>query len=270
MKKLISQPTPRPAETSELSQNLDNYYRRQGISATNFACPMATSCQSVCTDFIAAREAFVGSDYEKGTLPRLLFLSLDPARDLSGRNEENRTTQFMRDWEENRCDPASLPKGSHWRQTHQCAHDILERVSVNRGHGSLKFRDIHRFFAHTNSAKCKDAARGTAQGRTLLFKNCRRFIPGEVAALRPDVIVTQGALARDAIENAFPLIRTGTCPTNEMYKYQVVSVNQRPVLKLSMAHPKARGGTYQKEMRDAYAWYVDRAQHFMMNGLAGL
>jgi hypothetical protein len=55
---------------------LRDYYRTSGISE-HFRCPLSSNCRSVCTDFISACEAFVGSEYEAGTMPRLLFISLD-------------------------------------------------------------------------------------------------------------------------------------------------------------------------------------------------
>jgi hypothetical protein len=134
----------------------------------------------------------------------------------------------------------------------------------------LPLRHIHRYFAHTNSAKCKDAGQGTAQGRTLLFKNCRGFIAPEVQILQPDILVTQGSLARDAVESAFPVSRRVACPSNNTYGYELLSIDNRTVLKFTMAHPKARGGLYQREKREAYPWYVDTAHRFMLAGPGAL
>lgn len=259
-------------QTGVLLEELRAFYQREGISAEGFACPMASSCMSAAVDFIPAREAFVGSEYEKGTLPRVLFVSLDPAKDLSGRNPANRTLTFMRQSEEGAkgCDPTRLPKGDHWYQTHLFAHDLLNEVSIQKGLGPIPFAQIHRHFAHTNSAKCKDAAQGTAQGRALLFRNCRRFIAPEVRTLKPEILVTQGSMARDAIKGQFPVIRSGRCSTNDNYYYSLVSMDDRLVLSLAMAHPKARGGLYQIEKREAYSWYLDVAHRFMLEGPAAL
>lgn len=56
---------------------LDAYYRRERISAVAFDCAKYRLCSAGCTpgNFVTAREAFVGTEYEKGVLPRLLFLS---------------------------------------------------------------------------------------------------------------------------------------------------------------------------------------------------
>jgi hypothetical protein len=56
---------------------LRNYYDERGIGALEFRCPHATSCRGAGGAFTTAKESFVGPEYEKGTLPRLLLLSLD-------------------------------------------------------------------------------------------------------------------------------------------------------------------------------------------------
>jgi hypothetical protein len=69
---------------------LRTYYERVGIAAERFRCAHRESCESRCTDLVSPREAFVGSAYESGVLPRLLFLSLDPADDRPGREVVSR------------------------------------------------------------------------------------------------------------------------------------------------------------------------------------
>jgi hypothetical protein len=44
---------------------------------------------------VKAKEAFIGTEYEKGTLPRLLFVSLDP--DRSDSNPRQRTVKYVRE-----------------------------------------------------------------------------------------------------------------------------------------------------------------------------
>lgn len=196
---------------------LRHYYTESGIAAEQFRCPMAESCGSVGTQFISACEAFVGTEYEAGTLPRVLFISLDPAP-----------------------------------------------IAHARGRQPPSFTDIHKYFAHTNSAKCKDAAQGTGQGRARLFKNCRRFIPGEVRALQPDVIVTQGSLARESIRDAFPVRERKVAPGNPQYGCQVIEIGRRAVLEFDMVHPTARLGLYQQEVREAWEWYMSVGHAFLL------
>lgn len=251
-------------------KDLTRYYRTNGIAAEDFRCPMAAGCRAVCGDFISAREAFVGSEYEKGTLPRVLFISLDPAKDLSDRDSAKRALKFMRQWEENSARPEQgspgFRKGDHWYQTHKFAYDLLAPVASERGVTPFAFPHAHKYFAHTNSAKCKDASQGTNQGRAVLFRNCRQFIPGEVVNLLPDVIVTQGSLARESVAGAFRTVQQLFMPSS-LYRAAVVEVDSRPVLKFEMAHPKARAGRYQAEVREAWGWYMRIGHAFLSKGL---
>lgn len=249
------------------------YYARVGLEAVNFRCPMAESCRAVCNDFVSAREAFVGSEYESGTLPRVLFVSLDPAKDLSDRDPSKRTVQAMREREESASRPSEGAKGfrrgDHWYQTHKFAHDLLGRVAISHDIAPPSFQNIHKYFAHTNSAKCKDVARGTTQGHGRLFDNCRQFIPEEVAALKPDVVVTQGVRAREALSGAFPVLDTQRVPANPRFGCESVEIGDRPVLKLGMYHPNARFGLYQKEVREAWEWYMRVGHAFLTEDKGG-
>ena len=78
----------------------------------------------------------------------------------------------MREAEESGCAPTSLPKGRHWYETHELAFRILEPMARVRLSGSVRFEQIHQYFAHTNSAKCKNLAMGTRAARPTLFRNC--------------------------------------------------------------------------------------------------
>jgi len=80
--------------TGKMLEQLKNYYKSNGISALNFNCKHQEICRGSCSDFTTAKEAFVGPEYEKGSIPRLLFLSLDSGsegKDPQDRSERNRT-----------------------------------------------------------------------------------------------------------------------------------------------------------------------------------
>jgi len=253
-------------------QQLRNYYLERGIAAEAFSCPHGAlgplSCRSNSTDFVTAREAFVGSEYEKGTLPRVLFLSIDASTDHPGRAPAKRTLEYMRFWEENGrpdpqgCDAERLHKGRHWYWTHKIAHEMLNSVSFAKLGRPIQFRDIHKYFAHTNSAKCKDAARGTGQGPELVFRNCRPHIPEEIRLLRPDVVVTQGKFGRDAIEGAFPIVRRLPHPKRPEYAAEFLHLDGREVLKFSTYHQN-NYGEFNREKSDAYPWYLEVAREFL-------
>jgi hypothetical protein len=246
---------------------LQKFYLDSGIAAEHFRCPMASSCRAACTDFISACEAFVGSQYELGTLPRLLFISSDTARDLSDRTPSLRALTAVRQREEKAKRPETggvgFERQRHWWKTYKFAYDMLGPVAKALGVGAISFPDIRNYFAHTNSAKCKDAGRGSKQGQAVLFRNCRRFIAGEVGALQPDLIVTQGGHARDSIAGQFPIKASRSLPGHPQYRYQIVEIKGRPVLKFDMTHPTAWGGTYQLELDTAGGWYMAVGQDFL-------
>lgn len=253
-------------------EQLRNYYILRGIAAEAFSCPHAAlgphSCRSNNADFVTAREAFVGSEYEKGTFPRVLFLSIDASTDHPGRAPAERTVEYMRFWEENGrpypqgCDAEHLHKGRHWYWTHKIAHEILNPISLSR-HGELiQFRHVHKYFAHTNSAKCKDAARGSGQGPEQVFRNCRPYIPGEIIILRPDVIITQRSFGRIAIDGAFRITRRLIHPTHPEYAAEVLLLDGREVLKFCIYH-QTNYGAFNRERKIAYPWYFEIAQKFL-------
>jgi hypothetical protein len=149
-------------------------------------------------------------------LPRLFFISLDSATDIVGRSSEVRTTAAINKWESKQQrsvdgDP-DFRKQAHWYQTYKFAHHLLTPIAQHRHAWPPSFPKMYRCFAHTNSAKCKDSSAGTAQAHARLFRNCSQFIPGEVRALAPDLIVTQGKFARESIAGTFLriFVRVGT------------------------------------------------------------
>jgi hypothetical protein len=104
---------------------------------------------------------------------------------------------------------------------------------------SIQFRDIHKYFAHTNSAKCYDAALGSRQGHPVMFHNCREFIRREVELLQPDIIITQGGWARVAIDGSFD--SRGLQHPQPDCACESATVDGKFVLKLSMHHPRYGG-----------------------------
>lgn len=255
--------------------DLRAYYRRHGICAEGFDCPhgrpRAGSCRSISQDFVTAREAFVGSEYEKGTLPRVLFVSIDASSDSPGREPSRRTLEYMRYWEENGkshpdgCNPERLPKNLHWYRTHEFAYGLLQAAAKRNRITPFHFRDIHKYFAHTNSAKCKDAARQTGQGPPLVFNNCRKFIAPEIELLRPDVLVTQGDWGHRSIAGSFSVTRRLVCDPLPEYDCEILKIANRPVLRFSLFHPRYFG-MFNKQRREAYSWYFVVADAFFRGG----
>ena len=215
--------------------DLHNYYDAHGIGALSFVCPHRHQCASDSPGFTTAKEAYVGPEYEAGTLPRLLFLSLD-----SGSADADPATKTL---EANRAGMraasfASFPKGRHWYETHELAWFLLRQFKAD-----LTIDRIGPYFAHTNSAKCCQNNPGRAVAAETLFRNCRTFIPGEIRILKPDILVTQGDYARDAVNVAFEAKSrqaapggTGECKAEILW----LSETQRAIW-LHTFHPSAYG-----------------------------
>lgn len=243
-------------------KKLEKYYLEKHISAIAFDCDNLPRCSAGCKegDFVTAREAFVGSEYEKGVLPRLLFISLDASDEWPGSEPENRTLQAVR----SEVESAKLTKrGTHWRETHELAHGILDPIAIERLGHSVPIEQINRYFAHTNSAKCKDKSMGTRQGKPILFANCRQFIQCEVEILSPAIIVTQGRWARESIRAPFRVLRQECMPDYpDKYGYKVIEVADREVINFDTAHQRAFG-LFWPEKKIAYPWYKQKTLQFV-------
>ena len=180
---------------STMLGRLNTFYESHGISPVGFRCPSHMACSADSPDFTTAKASFVGPAYEEGHLPRLVFLSLDSGS--ADPDPRRRTAEAVRRQELAR-DVASLPGNRHWYRTHELAFELLRQFKED-----LTIDDARLYFAHVNSAKCCQNKPGRRQADNTLFRSCRRFIPGELRVLRPDIVVTQGGPAKAAILGSF-------------------------------------------------------------------
>ncbi len=255
-------------------ERLTEYYRQQGISAMDFHCLCKDKCKSVCKDFVETKEAFVGSGYERGEFPRLLFISADPLiwKELGERQPQERTALAVRRRYEKDYSQCDITGGSHWYETHDFACKLFKAITdrregwAARADNSLSLYQTNKYFAHTNSAKCKDMSQGSKQGPDTLFTNCQQFIKGEVEALAPDIIVTQGVKARTAIECFHNVLDPIRHPEHGKYKIYTIKVKDMRVLRVSTYHPAAwRRGYYKKEKQEAFSWYIEELAELVSN-----
>ena len=228
---------------------LEKYYRLHRINATDFSCPNFRDCSKTSRDtFTTAKAAFVSSGYESHTLPRILFLSLDSGS--ADKDPTHRTLEFVRYKEEIERNVLTLSKNKHWYRTHELAYQILRHFKPG-----LKIEEAKHYFAHTNSAKCCMNNPGRAQASSVLFNNCRRFIPGEIGILDPDVLITQGAYAFDAINLAFKHLNRIAIigqQTKIPEEVSLIEVNGKPIIWIHTYHPRNPGS---KKNRDNYHIY---------------
>ena len=225
-------------------EKLTVFYEEQGISP--FSCCSKDKCnkaKSPC--FTEAKASYVGPHYEKGQLPRLLFLSLDSGKGCS--DEKQRTIEAVR-CQNLATDVETLPKNKHWYLTHEMALKLLCQFK-----SGLKIADTPPYFAHVNSAKCCQNKKNKGQADGTLFDECRRFIPEELRILKPDIVVTQGNWAKVAICKSFTVQKRVECSIESAaeYKrdahYETGFIELEPgrcALWLQTYHPRARGYFY--------------------------
>jgi hypothetical protein len=139
---------------------VSQYYHSRGISplVQPFACKHLSDCKRNCSDFVEAREPYIGREYEQcefSKVPRLLFLSLDAGKDEKSRSSpEGRTARGMQEYEETKCDHKLLRRNQHWYLTHELAWILLRQFVP-----SLSIYESCRYFAHTNSATVRELPR---------------------------------------------------------------------------------------------------------------
>lgn len=192
---------------------LKEYYDKRGISSLNFHCQHYDSCIQVVKDrskFATGRAPDVGTEYGKGILPRLLFLSLDSGS--APLDPKKRSFDAPQNQNGGWLPTSKRELNQHWYITHQFAWHVFNEINktfglslnigkINNDHHFQPPDEIHKikpFFSHTNSIKCSVNKENRKQAPDLLYKNCRKFIINELHILDPDILVTQGNFAWEA------------------------------------------------------------------------
>lgn len=245
--------------TTMLKQ-LEKFYLENGILSTHFTCKSKDDCKGNCETFTGPKSAYVGEGYEAGGVPRLLFVSLDSGG--AEKEPEHRLPIAVRDGEQNTV-VDDLPKYNywHWYFTYKLAWYILKRFDSKFERAD----DVKGFFAHANSAKCcmNKVRRELADNR--LFENCRGYLEGELKVLAPQLLVTQGQWAVDAIHS----FRGDEIETVDKWA-SVVMLLGKPVFWLHTHHPSyyvKSGGQdeFYKQVNDREKWefYADKMHEFI-------
>jgi hypothetical protein len=238
---------------------LTAYYDEAGILSTNFHCPYYEQCVIGSVNLIKGKAAFIGTDYESHSLPRILFVSLDPGSDSSFELPENRTPEGVRAVESKQNWQSFNPL-LHWHATHKFAVLIAQIFQP-----SITYRDANRIFAHTNSAKCCAVKKGNDMSPAVLYKNCRSFLPQELKLLDPDIIIGQGGNAQKAIEFScadisYQDIYRAITAIHE--RVRVVMFNDHPVLYIKMIYPSWRNDRTRKQEKELYPYYLNAVKDF--------
>jgi uracil-DNA glycosylase len=179
-------------------------------------------------------------------LPRLVFLSLDPGRSVH-LHERMLIGQRLSEqrWVEHELLRGRARQSTHWYRTHELALTLLLPFAP-----CLTIGAVHDYFAHTNSAKCCLNYPGRAQADDRLFDNCRSYIAGELEVLRPEILVTQGIMAKRAIteSDALRIVKAAATPTD----CAEVEYAGGRALWLCTYHPRYFQGFY-RQRRECFA-----------------
>lgn len=226
---------------SDLVDQLDTYYRAQGIHPLDFRCGSLDSCSEGCNNFTEAKAPLIGEHY--GDPIRVVVVSLDPGFGRAA--PEERTFEAARarqtpEW------TAALHKGRH-------AYRMRETVSALLSHFDVLVAPemVYQRFAHVNAAKCTQNLPGNKQAPAHMYRNCRRYLEGELTILAPHVIITLGKKAAKPLES---WRRTG--------RESAIEVGGQPAYWLELVHPTARGGAYVSE-REEWSRLFARARRWV-------
>jgi hypothetical protein len=264
--------------SESMLDRLDRYYHEQNISASDFKCKHLNACRSVCKpgEMVSLPEAYVGPEYvgpkdEAETplprLPRLLFVSSDP-NDSSWVKGDYATTWFslknIRDdkLQNHRWAPAK----THWGQTLKLAGALLAPFALKCLSKGIDQDKIVEYIAHANSTRCKDCTIGSKEGNPIMRSNCRDNLVGEVIIMQPAIIVTQGKRAREALAEAFRVIRRVAMPGHPDTIYQLVQLDENHTAIMIVAkHPCARGkhGWKRGEKKSFVEWATKSVQELI-------
>jgi hypothetical protein len=128
----------------------------------------------------------------------------------------------------------------------------MARRLLKRFRPGLSLQEVHAYFAHTNSAKCCQNNDRRRQAHYRLFANCRGFLAGELEALRPDIVVSQGNLAKDAILASIPPFEVRH--VNDPIPYSILNIAGTEALWLQSYHPHYFGGYYRQKREFWPGW----------------
>jgi hypothetical protein len=134
------------------------------------------------------------------------------------------------------------------------------KVRLNK---SIDRDKVVEYIAHARSVRCKDSSIGSKEGSKMMLSNCRELLSGEVTAMQPDIIVAQGARARNSLAGAFPVIRKVAMPGYPNTFYQIVQVEANHTAIMIVAkHPCARGrnGWKRGEKKQFMDWAAKSVQ----------
>jgi hypothetical protein len=248
-----------------------DYYRRNHIQPATygrFECPDKEECRDgvSLSRFACGNEPLIGSQYERRVRPRLLIISAEAAegdsRDPGGRTIEGHG-RWWEPRERTQMNVGGIHPRTHWFKTAQTAvwfFEVTETRQPSKWAWKSRLRNrygqVAPYWAHTNSGKCSQSRPNHQIATAPLFRNCRKYIGREIRLLAPDIIVSQGTHARDAIGAAIEWNEIEVQRGRPPFKIGKCYVLLAPhcVLWIPMHHPNSRGLWYELVRNQTVNW----------------
>jgi len=207
--------------------------------------------------------------------PGLRCMQDDPVRRTPETMQNRVPDELKKDVES---ESPRFPRWVHWYGTHLLAARILREAAnapaselcarvctgldsrIDQQSKSRGLAEVTRYFAHANVVKCSIGKLGNAQAPGNMYKNCQSYLKRELAILAPDIVVTQGRDAAQAIEDAF--VCRAFDPFNHRLRYLRFSEKApQDALWIQTLHP--RNGVFRTEGGLNWKDFTGAAREFM-------
>jgi len=159
-------------------KELEKYYKSKGIGKDSFSCSNVDKCKINGEDNHQGADTYIGSKY--GEPFNLVVVCLDPGKD--SKTFEERRLQIE----------GSNPDNPHMKGTQKTLAALLVNEDIDKV-------DLFSHYAMVNSCKCFPSDGTMNKAPDDFFVNCRNHINDEIRLLEPDIIITQGNQAINAV-----------------------------------------------------------------------
>lgn len=233
---------------TSMELQLSKYYERNGISPEDFRCPHQAWCESYCTsgNFQTPNEGARVSDFYQDRaylnhhIPRIVVISLsapvpEPKAKPNGHIER---------------DDNNGPLNPHWIETLAMVRSLLNAFLEKDLPGPARrsedesTKQVEKLFVHLRTAKCSSQQN---EEDYRVYETCGHYLGGELRILKPNVIITQGAKARDQLEKH--LIRKKVVKVIEtrgkpLHIHAVTLDDERKACWIPTIHPTVPNNSY--------------------------
>ncbi len=245
----------------EIYNQLEAFYRQNGIHPLDFRCPHQNFCRGFAHngEMTEAKMSMLGSQYGE-KYPRIVVVSLDPPLGEKSlfRFPAQRTTANILNDHENRDYSADRPN-PHWAMTLIMVRSILslfgyepdepDAAVVTESYAGRPLANTTPYFAHVNVAKCSMNHSDKGQAARQVHEICgKSYLKQELEILQPEILISQGKNANEVVGQ---LLMGRAVKLDELPAVFELQLNQKPFLWLPMHHP----ARYTAEIRRHWPFY---------------